>query len=44
MAESRFPVPRAYRKQIGALVLQAFKDKDLVPYLQAKELAALVAD
>jgi hypothetical protein len=43
MAESRFPVPRAYRKQIGALVLQALKDKDLASYLQAKELAAMVA-
>jgi hypothetical protein len=37
-------VPKAYRKQIGALVLAAYETNDLGTYLQAKELAALVAE
>lgn len=36
-------VPRQYRRQIGALVLSAFETNDLGIYMQAKELAALVA-
>jgi hypothetical protein len=36
-------VPRRYRKQVGALLQQAYEDEDLATYLQAKELAALVA-
>jgi len=36
-------VPRQYRRQIGALVLSAFETNDLGIYMQAKELAAMVA-
>ena len=44
MTEFHFPgVPRQYRKQIGALVQHAYETNDLATYLQAKELAALVA-
>jgi hypothetical protein len=44
MAENRFRVPQEYRKQIGALLQQAAKTEDLATYLQAKELAAVVAE
>jgi hypothetical protein len=44
MAENRFRVPQEYRKQIGALLQQAAKTEDLATYLQAKELAAAVAE
>lgn len=43
--EQHFPnVPRPYRKQVSALLQHAYKNDDLVTYLQAKELAALVAE
>jgi hypothetical protein len=43
-AEHRFRVPKEYRKQIGALVLSAFENNDAASYVQAKHLAALVAE
>lgn len=44
MTENAFPgVPRKYRKQIGALVQEAYERNNLDIYTQAKELAALVA-
>jgi hypothetical protein len=44
MSENRFRVPQEYRKQIGALLQQAAETNDLAAYLQAKHLAALVAE
>ena len=44
MSENRFRVPQEYRKQIGALLQQAAATNDLGTYLQAKELAAMVAE
>jgi hypothetical protein len=43
MSENRFRVPQEYRKQIGALLQQAAETNDLGIYMQAKELAAMVA-
>jgi hypothetical protein len=44
MTENAFPgVPRKYRKQIGTIVQEAYAANDLGTYMQAKELAALVA-
>jgi len=45
MAQNAFPsVPKQYRRQIGDIVRQAYETNDLAAYLQAKELAALVAE
>jgi hypothetical protein len=37
-------VPRTYRKQIVALLQQAFASNDLATYFQARELAAVVSE